>query len=418
MFAQVRQLCPPFLRQKGMPVMADVGSAEVMVSCARGCMLGLMVGDALGAAVEGFDRTDIRSLAQKTWGTDLIQDFLPAVPMGTFVAGREPATYRPAMGVDDMNFVPAGPTQNPAVAKQCVRTGMYTDDTNACLAVAASIVACKQIDAVECAKSCARMFNDNEHFRGCPPTAKRVMQATLEGVSPDETGMPPFFPFPGGSFANGGAMRISPVGVACHDVEWGAQELRCAVEAAVRASHRHPEAVDFAVVQARAVQYAMRIQPEQFDAAWLLNDLAERCQAEAMVSVMRATAVALESFKAGSDEFETISGIVELVKRPGSGMGFQIASVHMAPCVLWAACLHYRDPVAALQSAIDLAGDTDTTASMVGAIMGALHGENWCARWAERVENGRHGRDYALGLGEQLVHLGLRPTGHAMVLEG
>jgi len=398
--------------------MADLASVEVLVSCARGCMLGLMVGDALGAAVEGFDRTEIRSLAQETWGTDTIQDFIPAVPMGTFVPDKEPATYRPAVAVHDMNFVAAGPTQNPDVAKQCARTGMYTDDTNACLGVAASIVACNRIDAVECAKSCARMFSDNEHFRGCPPTAKRVMQATLEGVSPNETGLPPFFPFPDGSFANGGAMRISPVGIACHNVEWGARELRFAVEAAVRASHRHPEAVDFALVQARAVQYAMRIHPEQFDAAWLLNDLAECCQAQAMAHVIRATAVALESFKAGSDEFEAVSGIVKSVQRPGSGMGFQIASVHMAPCVLWAACLHYMDPVAALQSAIDLAGDTDTSASMVGAIMGALHGENWCARWAERLENGCHGRDYALGVGEQLVHLRLRPTGDAMVLEG
>merc|ERR1719336_1067553 len=127
--------------------MADLVSVGVAVPCARGCMLGLMVGDALGAAVEGFDRTEIRSLAQETWGTDTIQDFIPAVPMGTFVPDKEPATYRPAVAVHDMNFVAAGPTQNPAVAKQCVRTGMYTDDTNACLAVATSIVGSHRIDA-------------------------------------------------------------------------------------------------------------------------------------------------------------------------------------------------------------------------------------------------------------------------------
>jgi len=48
--------------------------------------------------------------------------------------------------------------------------------------------------------------------------------------------------------------------------------------------------------------------------------------------------------------------------------------------------------------AIDLGGDTDTTAAMVGAIVGALHGEEWCADWAEEIENGPHGKDWALSL--------------------
>mmetsp|Transcript_18160 Transcript_18160/g.58914 ORF Transcript_18160/g.58914 Transcript_18160/m.58914 type:complete len:91 (+) Transcript_18160:530-802(+) len=90
-------------------------------------------------------------------------------------------------------------------------------------------------------------------------------------------------------------------------------------------------------------------------------------------------------------------------------MGFQIASVHMAPCVLWAVCRHYRDPREALQVAIDMGGDTDTTASMVGAIVGALHGEGWCSDWADQLENGPHGRDYALALAGQLAELDLAP---------
>ena len=58
-------------------------------------------------------------------------------------------------------------------------------------------------------------------------------------------------------------------------------------------------------------------------------------------------------------------------------------------------------------TAIGIGGDTDTTAALVGAIVGALHGEGeWCALWAERLENGARGRDYALGLGEKLANLG------------
>lgn len=382
------------------------------VARGRGCMLGLMVGDALGAAVEGFERKEIRALAQERWGSHFINGFLAAVPMGTFVPGSEPGTYRPARDVRDCNFVPVGPASNEAVARQCAREGMYTDDSLASLALASSIAERGGVDSAHAARRCAEFFRDNEAFRGCPPTAKAVMEATLRGVPPEETGLPPHFGFAGGSFANGGAMRISPLAVAYRGAD--AVALRRAVTAAILASHRHPEAVDFAVLQAAAVQHAMccaspaDFDPKRATGAALLQDLAGRCEVEAMQGVVAATAEALRSFEEGGDEQAAVRGVVDSVSRPGSGMGFQIASVHMAPCVLWAAFRHHADPRLAVQTAIDLGGDTDTTAAMVGAIVGALHGEAWCADWAAGIENGAHGRDYALGLGTQLATLDLR----------
>lgn len=203
------------------------------------------------------------------------------------------------------------------------------------------------------------------------------MKATLDGVSVDETGLPPIFPYPGGSFANGGAMRISPLAIAYRNAS--ATVLRQAVEAAVRGSHRHPEAMDFAVVQAAAVQRALRYKfdPDAFFDG-LIKSLVDMCKTNAMKEVLTGTARALESFRDGYDEQAAIKAVVDKVQRPGSGMGFQIASVHMAPSVLWAACRHRSNPRKALQAAIDLGGDTDTTASMVGAIVGALHGDSWC----------------------------------------
>lgn len=385
--------------------------SEHLVRKARGCMLGLMVGDALGAAVEGWDRTTIRELAQTMWGKDLIQDYISAVPMGTFVPGKEPGTYRPALAVNDVNFVPSGPPSNDNVANYCARRGMYTDDTNSCLAVAMSLVEQRQADAAHVARSCANLFlHDNEAFRGCPPTAKNVLELTLQGVSPAETGLPPNFPYAGGSFANGGAMRISPLGIAYRNAD--TKTLRDAVTVAICASHRHPEAIDFAVVQASAVQHALLTEPDQFHAPKLLAKLASLCETEQMCAAITATAEALGSFQDGGDELETIGKVVDdhQFRRPGSGMGFQIASLHMAPCVLWAACLHHRIPRRAIQAAIDLGGDTDTTASMVGAIVGALHGEEWCKSpvdLAGGLENGAHGREFALRLAEQLARLDL-----------
>eukprot|EP00927_Polykrikos_kofoidii_P055000 TRINITY_DN49317_c0_g1_i1.p1 TRINITY_DN49317_c0_g1~~TRINITY_DN49317_c0_g1_i1.p1 ORF type:complete len:396 (+),score=79.86 TRINITY_DN49317_c0_g1_i1:67-1254(+) len=393
--------------------MADVAGGEtsteaVVMSRARGCMLGLMIGDALGAAVEGFPTGEIRRLAQATWGSNLIEGYIPAVHMGTFVSAGEPATYRPAKEIRDVNFVPTGPATNEPVRLQCARNAMYTDDTNACLALASSLAACGRADAEHAARSYAIFFRDNEAFRGCPPTAKAVMKATLEGASVNAVGLPPYFPFEGGSFANGGGMRISPVGIAYRNAD--APTLRRAVEDAIMSSHRHPEAVDFATVQAAAVAHAVRADTlAEFDVASVLADLASRCETEALRGAITATAMALDGFQEGDDEFATVSQVVARESRRGSGMGFQIASVHMAPCVLWAAFRYISDPRRAIQAAIDLGGDTDTTASMVGAIVGALHGEGtWCEAWASDLENGPWGRDFALGLAESLARLDVR----------
>ena len=356
----------------------------------------------------GLGQSDVRSLARLTWGTDLVQGHLLAVPMGTFTTAGEPGAYREASLVGDVNFVPTGPPRTENTAKQCARKGMYTDDTNACLALGSSIVECGRVDAQHAARQYALFFRDNEAYRGCPPSAKVVMEAVLDGVPIEETGLPPHFPFPGGSFANGGAMRISLLALPYRNAS--PEVIRRAVTDAILSSHRHPEAVDFAVLQAMAVQYALSLATAaDFDAPTLLKRLASCCHTDEMRQMVTGVAVTLADVPEGpTDEHGLVDKLVRTVRRPGSGMGFQIASVHMAPCLLWAACRHHATPRLAVQTAIDLGGDTDTIAAMVGAIMGALHGEVWCTDWAAGMENGPHGRDYALRLAEQLLQLDVR----------
>ncbi|CAE7234328.1 ADPRS [Symbiodinium pilosum] len=383
-------------------------AGDALLSRARGCMLGIMVGDALGAAVEGLSRELVRRFAQGEWQTPLVQDFVRAVHMGTYVSdsGTLKGPFREARGVNDMAFLPPGTGLPKEVIQQCGRLGMYTDDTCACLAVAFSVVACGKVDAAHVARTCAEFFRDNEHFRGSPPTAKQVNAACLEGVPVERTGLPPYFRFEGGSFANGGAMRISPLGLAYRNS--GCQPLREAVEQALLGTHRHVEAADFAMLQARAVQYALSHDVETFSADQLVADLRGLCLSGDMQDVMVSIARAVRFANMDDvDDHRILGPILSKHKRPGSGLDFQIASVHMAPCVFWLVCRHYKDPRRAIQAAIDLGGDTDTTASMVGAIVGALHGDKWCSGWAESLENGIHGRDFALQLAEQLVELDL-----------
>merc|ERR1712183_682433 len=117
-----------------------------------------MVGDALGAAVEGWPPDEIAKICKSRFDSNVMEDFILAVPMGTFVPGSEPATYRPAIGVKDDNFVSPGPPRNAEVERQCARLGMYTDDTNSCLAVAASLTELGRADAAAIARRSAEFF--------------------------------------------------------------------------------------------------------------------------------------------------------------------------------------------------------------------------------------------------------------------
>ena len=168
-----------------------MAKAAYPVDRAKGCVLGLMIGDALGAGVEGWPPSEIEALAKTLFRSDTIDGFFAAVPMGTFVSAGQPGQYREARGVaDGQSFVPTGPPSNANVAAQCARRGMYTDDTNQSLALAASIIEQRGVDATAVGHSYARFFRHTP-YRGYPPSSKRVMVAIEDGTSVDETGNDP-----------------------------------------------------------------------------------------------------------------------------------------------------------------------------------------------------------------------------------
>ena len=166
-----------------------------------GCLLGAACGDILGAGVEGWPAAEIR----EHFGE--LRDFADS--------GR--------------GF------------------GCFTDDTQMTLALATSLVERGRVDAEQVSAKYAEFY---EPWRGYGGAAHRVMQALAKGADYRGTGR---LQFPEGSFGNGGAMRIAPVGLAYRHA--APEVLHQAVEDALLCTHVHPEAVDGAFVQARAVAY-------------------------------------------------------------------------------------------------------------------------------------------------------------------
>ncbi|KAL3132646.1 hypothetical protein ABBQ32_009169 [Trebouxia sp. C0010 RCD-2024] len=233
--------------------------------------------------------------------------------------------------------------------------------------------------------------------------------------------------FPGGSFANGGAMRIAPVGLAYRNAD--TKLLQQAVADALLCTHVHPEGIEGAYMQAAAVA-ALSNTPTPDGASGtagcgspqaLLQHLKSLSQMPAMQDKLQVLSDALPdapeaqagSLIDGSNwEGDAASKAWQYdceVLRKAGVTGFQIRAMDAAVCALWALCRHWHDPKATIIGAVRGGGDADTIAAMAGALGGALHGTQWIPeQWFEKLENGPDGRDAAVVLGLQLASLDVK----------
>jgi len=129
--------------------------------------------------------------------------------------------------------------------------GRYTDDTAMTIGVAESLIASRGFDADHMARTFARN-HAVEPWRGYgfgPPMIFKMMR---EGTPWQDAAQRLY---PGGSFGNGSAMRVAPVGLLYHD------DLAKVAEVARQSSritHTHPLGTDGAALQACAVALAVQ----------------------------------------------------------------------------------------------------------------------------------------------------------------
>ena len=181
------------------------------------------------------------------------------------------------------------------------------------------------------------------------------MGALLNGVDYRKTGR---MEFPDGSFGNGGAMRIAPVGLAYRHAS--DDVLRQAVEAALLCTHVHPEAIDGAVIQAKAVAMLATADPDGLDRRRLVETLVG--QSKTFV-IQRKLEILLEQPGEGASDDDVIYTV-------GNG----VRTSEAVAASLWA-FLRYGDrPEECLVRAVNFGGDTDTIGAMVGAQLGSLYG--------------------------------------------
>ncbi len=189
-----------------------------------GCMLGLAVGDGLGAPYEGLTAPDI------------FRQFGPP------------------------DVVAANPSGE---------TLYYTDDTEMMIGVAETLVEHGRVEP----ESLARAFAANYHpDRGYGKGARLIIETIQAGGDWRAVAKTVF---PGGSLGNGAAMRVAPVGLLfCDDPDAVWEQARLSA----RPTHRHPVGVEAAQVMALAVATAAKA--EVIDRREFLKSLLGRAETE------------------------------------------------------------------------------------------------------------------------------------------
>ena len=261
----------------------------------------------------------------------------------------------------------------------------YTDDTDMTLALAESIVQTGGVDP----EDVANQFSLHcDLTRGYAIGTIKAVLALRAGLKWHQVAR---IVFNEGSFGNGAAMRVSPVGLFYHD------DLDRLEEAAVKQAsitHVHLLGQWGAVMQACSVGLAVNQNPkEAFKKEQMVASLREILW-RGPIEYIKSLNMIEEMFGQGK-KLEAR----EVVQSLGNG----VEAHYSVPTASYIAITYSPDFCDAIRAAISLGGDTDTIAGMVGAIVGAHVGERGLpAEWIEQLEEGPRGRSFVRSLADRL----------------
>jgi len=246
------------------------------------------------------------------------------------------------------------------------------------IGIAESLIAKEGFDGEHMTRTFIRNY-ELEPFRGYGPGPPRIFRMIKGG---EEWNKAAGKLYSGGSYGNGSAMRIAPIGVFYHD---DPPTLKQVAYESSQITHTHELGKEGAALQACAIASATGAEPSSpFNRDDFLGRLSDFIEHEVYKQKLRS----IESLIGEGDK-------VRVVLELGNG----IEAFNSVPTAIYSFLTHPQSFAEAIIYAISLGGDTDTIAAMTGAISGAYLGiEAIPETWRERLEN----RDYIEELAEEL----------------
>ncbi len=245
---------------------------------------------------------------------------------------------------------------------------LYTDDTQMALSIVSIL---RQSGFIEQDQLAASFAEHYEAARSYGPSMHYQLRSIRAGNPWRETAAQQFSGQ--GSFGNGGAMRIAPLGA------YFADDLNAVCEQATLATvvtHTHPEAVAGGLAVAVATAYAWQLrQAGQLPARSEFIDL--------ILPYVPESEVKRKIFQAR--DFAVNTNIYAVVNQLGNGSN--ISAQDTVPLVLFCAGEYLDNYEEALWLTASALGDVDTTCAIVGGIVASYTGSDAIpALWRQSLE--------------------------------
>lgn len=223
----------------------------------------------------------------------------------------------------------------------------YTDDTETAIALADALSRGLAVD--ETAMHIASCADASRGYgRGAIETLRRIRS----GQSWSEASRAVF---PEGSLGNGAAMRAAPIGLRYHS-DMSALAEACRATSCI--THAHPIAIEGALLIAAATAMSL-----------------EGCSRNEIMDELTGLA-RQEKFLGKLALVRTMLGLDVAPVEIADALGNGVHADRSVPAALYARLRFGSDCVGAIRYSIMMGGDTDTIASMAGAMCGALAGES------------------------------------------
>ena len=251
----------------------------------------------------------------------------------------------------------------------------YTDDTHMTIGVVESLIQSRGFDGEHMAQTLIKNY-ETEPWRGYGPGPPRVFRMIKSGEPWDSAASKIYR---GGSFGNGSAMRVAPVGLLYSN---NPAKLREIAYKSSSITHSHELGKEGAALQAYAVALALNTPSD------------EEIDREAFL-------LKLQNFAQNQIYKEKIANMKELLDeqdraRVVAVLGNGIEALNSVPTAIYCFLKQPKSYKDSVIYAISLGGDTDTIASMAGAISGAYLGiEAIPQEWRLKLENKAYIEDLA-----------------------
>jgi ADP-ribosylglycohydrolase len=246
----------------------------------------------------------------------------------------------------------------------------YTDDTAMALSILYILEKHGEIFQDELAHSFAKEYQ-RDFRRGYGPSMHDTLRKIYAGESWKDVTTSVFDGM--GSYGNGAAMRISPLGA------YFAENINKAVEQAIlsaEVTHAHSEASAGAigVAVAAAIAYQWKQQNKVVNISEFLTTISKWLpESEVKSRVLQATRFSSNT---------TIEHAVSVL-----GNGVLVSAQDTVPLALWCAAKHLDNFPEAMWLTVSALGDRDTTCAMVGGIVTSYTGlEGIPVKWREARE--------------------------------